>query len=777
MSYWLAEPADRLRFTTIERFDPRYWTVDFPRPCIASVVTTAADALQVQAVFASKADLAGLIWWSSDKLDHPLLGYATNRDYRGLLLSFQWTASGNLRPLDGINGATLTIEGRDASGTAKIWYVRLWNYATGTPASAQIALDFDHLNGGYNLPTDAVPVWAGDVDRMFISLAPSDYDGVQSGPISGGPVSATVTLSNLRCTGAGSLLNAGDARVPPHGYRTATGYDDLYNLTPERVVEGLHALGYRGTVDHYVGESHAGQLGWLANENRYVVSNAAPYINAATAAWHSSFFNELAKRDMGVGLSVSFELFDAYTPLAWKQLAFDGTPAQTGYTPSSTLLSPCNSSAMAYIRQLALGFCALAASAGARFTFQIGEPWWWSGLGANAKPCFYDAATVAFYPVATGRAVPPAITSTAQSLSADQRTYVVWLGTQLAAATAAIRDAIRTAYPGTEISLLIYTPQILGAGAAILLDVNIPVAWAAPAYDALQIEDYDFVTTNNSAAHNQALSQLRSRLGYADNKTDYFSGFVATANDKTQWQLIDAAAFAASWARNRYIWSISQINRDGFTLYATEAEVNGFHDVLFPLSLGARASGGPSFSTTVVETQSGYESRNINWQQARHQYDAAPGIRSESDLAALRNFFAARRGRAFAFRFTDYLDYSSALLGNNVTPFDQILGTGNGSVTAFPLIKHYGDGVRRITRPQAASLRIAINGAEVTSGWSLGDLGVVNFTAAPVSGATITAGFLFDVPVRFEQDQLNVTATSFHAGEMTSVPLIEIREA
>src|SRR5690606_20892014 len=101
------------------------------RPMVASVITTARDALRVDACFLREADLAGLIWESEDRLDHPLLAYKTDRDYSHTTLSFHWR-SGGIIPLDGINGPTLTIEGRDANGEPRSWYIRLWNYATGT---------------------------------------------------------------------------------------------------------------------------------------------------------------------------------------------------------------------------------------------------------------------------------------------------------------------------------------------------------------------------------------------------------------------------------------------------------------------------------------------------------------------------------------------------------------------------------------------------------------------------------------------------------------------
>ncbi len=185
MGWWLATRESARVSTWVKRFDPVYWTVDFPRPMMASVVSTGAHSLRVDAVFYRKNDLAGLIWASEDKVDHPLLAYETARDYRDCVLSFRWRSSG-VKALDAINGPTLTIEGRDASGVARSWFVRLWNYAVGIPTDAVVTIDFATVQGGFVLP--GVPVFAGDVDRIFVSLVPGDYDTTNA-PFAG-PVEA-----------------------------------------------------------------------------------------------------------------------------------------------------------------------------------------------------------------------------------------------------------------------------------------------------------------------------------------------------------------------------------------------------------------------------------------------------------------------------------------------------------------------------------------------------------------------------------------------------------
>ena len=95
--------------------------------------------------------------------------------------------------LDAVNGPVLTIEGRDAGGNPRAWYVRLWNYASGTPGDAIVSIDFASVAGGFALPGEADPVWAGDVDRMFVSLVSQGYTGEDAALAA--PVEAWIELS------------------------------------------------------------------------------------------------------------------------------------------------------------------------------------------------------------------------------------------------------------------------------------------------------------------------------------------------------------------------------------------------------------------------------------------------------------------------------------------------------------------------------------------------------------------------------------------------------
>ncbi|NNM76646.1 DUF2460 domain-containing protein [Sphingomonas sp. ID1715] len=738
MGYWLTGKRTCQEASFVKRFDARFWTVDFPRPMMASVVTNGPNSLRVDAVFYRKNDLAGLIWWAEDRYDHPLLAYETDRDFRRCTLRFRWRSSGVVA-LDAVHGPTLKIEGRDASGAARSWYVRLWNYAVGTPEDAVVTLDFSALESGFALPGEAV--FAGDVDRMFISLVPPDYD--EAGGDLATPAEGWAELTEIACDGSGSVLAIGDVLVPAHQLRIATGYDDGYNVTPERLLRNTVGLGYRGVINHYVGMSHYFRL------NGGEVTLAGGALNAPCAAWHADFAARAKALDYELILSLSYELFDAHCPAAWKQRAADGSPALTGWVPPSTLLSPANSAAMGYLQAVALSFADIAHAAGLRVRFQIGEPWWW--IAPDGGLCVHDTAALA----AAG-----GVPSDAEA------------GAMLAASTATLSGAVKAAFPDAETLLLLYLPTIAGREVALA-----PLDWASPAFDVLQLEDYQWVTGGDTGASARGAAAMSGRLGYPADRQHYLSGFVLRPEDRAQWDPI-AGAVAAARQRGvaeRFVWALPQVIRDGFTWFDEEEDVEAFANVAFPLDIGREASVEAETSTAIAAGAGGAEQRNAEWAEARLRFDAGPGVRSEADLAALVAFFRARRGPAQAFRFRDPLDDSSAGMTGVPGPLDQLLGLGDGVRTVFALMKDYDGVARRITLPVPGSVRVAADGVE-SSAWEMGEGGTVIFDAAPAAGAEVTAGYRFDVAVRFAEDRLTINRATFLAGEAVSVPLIEVRE-
>ncbi|RZJ16717.1 MAG: TIGR02217 family protein [Brevundimonas sp.] len=199
-----------------------------------------------------------------------------------------------------------------------------------------------------------------------------------------------------------------------------------------------------------------------------------------------------------------------------------------------------------------------------------------------------------------------------------------------------------------------------------------------------------------------------------------------------------------------------------------------FHEVRLPARLAFGSTGGVERRTEVVTLASGWERRSTPWAMGRRRYLIGANLRALDDMAALTAFFEARRGRLYGFRFRDFADFKSCAPGGEVVATDQVLGVGDGARRTFPLLKRYGDVARPIRKPVEGSVRAAVGGVEV--GFSLeATTGVVTLDVAPTAGATVSAGFVFDTPVRFDTDRIEVTLESFGAGRMAAVPLIEVR--
>lgn len=769
MAFWLAASRQRQDSDWIQRFDPRFWTVNFPRPMMASVITTSANSLRVDCEFHHEGELAGLIWDSEDALDHPLLAYRTVRDYSHCVLRFRWQSSGVL-PLDAANGPTLTIEGRDAAGQVRSWYVRLWNYASGTVEDARIELPFSEIASGWSLPGEAV--WPKDIDRMFISLAPQGYVEASSKRLAN-RVNGWVTISEMNCEGENAVIEIGDILLPAHEEQIATAYDDSFNQTPARLLRNAEGLGYRGRIVHYVGMSHYYRLNDYGGKLETAFGGA---LCEPAEVWHADYFERAVAQGYAPIVSLSYEVLDQDCPIWWTQKAWDGTVALTGWDPPSTLLTPSRPQAMQFLQKVAVNFVTLLEQAGGKPLFQIGEPWWWVQPDTGA-PCIFDGKAKMDF----GDALVP-ITDMRAPLDEDQLALLDLAGEMLSQSTIDLANAVRDAAVGdAEILLLAFTPTLLDPEMPELHRASLPSGWAYPAFDRLQLEDYDWLTTGRDANRRIAYAQVEDKLGYPVHRTDYLSGFVLDPSDaETLWPLIDAGLDEARsrGVEQRFVWALPQIQRDGYVRLPTpeDDEMQAFDDVAYPLALGRDTQVSPEFSTSVAVTASGHERRNALWSDARMRYDVGPGVRSQKELATLIGFYRARFGPARGFRLRDPFDFSSNEGDGAPGMSDELLGFGDGVVSSFQLVRNYGEQVRPITRPQDGTIAVSVDGI-ASSAWTHVGKGQIRFLQPPAPGAEIRAGFLFDVPVRFAEDRLDISGATFAAGEAPSVPVIEVREA
>lgn len=238
------------------------------------------------------------------------------------------------------------------------------------------------------------------------------------------------------------------------------------------------------------------------------------------------------------------------------------------------------------------------------------------------------------------------------------------------------------------------------------------------------------------------------------------------------------------------------------------ADLLEFVEVRFPEKIDFGVEGGPQFFTSIVTTVGGHEQRNINWEEGRARYTSRHRLKDQTDMDELIAFFRARRGKAVGFRFRDFVDWCSdmpAVIANPVPDVDsnsplppagamthQAIGTGDGLEVDFQLIKTYSSGpttedfVRQIKKPaddspgassSTAAVRMFVDGVEQTIGvdYTVNSLtGVVTFTSAPGSGLAITADYFFDVPVRFDIDQMDVSLDTFDIESWDGIRIVEI---
>ncbi len=207
-----------------------------------------------------------------------------------------------------------------------------------------------------------------------------------------------------------------------------------------------------------------------------------------------------------------------------------------------------------------------------------------------------------------------------------------------------------------------------------------------------------------------------------------------------------------------------------------------FHEIRFPANLSFGSVGGPERRTDVVTLASGHEERNTPWAHSRRRYDAGLGLRSLDDIAELIAFFEARRGQLYGFRWKDWADFKSCKPSEQPRHDDQVIARGDGVTRTFQLIRTYSSGEnsyrRPIQKPVAGTMLASIQGNEMAEGADYvvdPTSGLITFTQPPLFNADISAGYEFDVPVRFDSDRILTSLANFQAGEVPDVPVIEVR--
>lgn len=197
-----------------------------------------------------------------------------------------------------------------------------------------------------------------------------------------------------------------------------------------------------------------------------------------------------------------------------------------------------------------------------------------------------------------------------------------------------------------------------------------------------------------------------------------------------------------------------------------------FLEIRFPEDLSLGAVGGPKFKTNIVQSEAGFETRTIVWDVPLGEYDVSHNVETEEDMQRLNAFFRIVRGRGIGFRFRDWTDYKG---------LNQLIGTGNGARTVYQLRKGYTfesyTAYRIIKKVVEDTVKIYFEGVEQPSSKYVCNYntGVITFTAPPPASGEITADFEFDVPVRFDVDNMPVSADESKMFSWGSISLVEVR--
>jgi uncharacterized protein (TIGR02217 family) len=789
MSY-LVPQQPRTFNTTIRKFEPAFMDVDFDISAVATVVTTGPNAFTLKGILRELSNLVGLFWRSKDKWGHPLYSYEQDSDWSNCTWAFDLTYTNCPTINDAANGGLnrLTMTVTDLSG--KPYFVYLQNYMTaGSPSSrtGSFRLPFPNVFAG--ILADGVIPW-DFIDNVFIGFVPPGYTPGSQTPLTP-EVEFEAVFTNVSVTGTNSTVGYNNAGLPAHDLYIADGYADSYPMTPARVVEQIVNLGYRGQVVLYVGFTQFLSLTWNAGESRFIIDTAKPTLNVPTQQWVTDFCARLAARGVAVIISVSFELLKEYCPLAWAQYDWKGQQSESGWSPSSTFVSPSSVDGMNYLRDVAVDFVGLSVAAGATTLYQVGEPWWWAGGFRGDGPCFYDTYARAEYLADTGNPVPTPFLRTIYDdySSTAQTNFLLWLENKLGEVTTWLKDEVKAAYPGTQCTVLFYTPTISNPLAPMLTLVNFPQArWSSPEWDFIQVEDYEVIEFGNFDLQRSDLDVPIRDLGYTAADCQYFSGFNLLPATTFIWDKIDKAIWQARALKGypeALVWARPQVCRDGWVYNQDDWPTYAASQALptypvFPVlsQLGWSVLRSPVFNTLVSLHASGKEIRSPRAVYPRWEFTLRyEGLKSDGaqSFQALLSFFQSMKGRGNRFAFTD---------PENNTVTAGYIGTGDGFRTNFTLCRSVGLNYEEPVGFINSLMAVYVNGSLVGPGdyqlWY--NNGITNNTYPQVlfdtpvaDGAVVTADFSYYFLCRFYDDTMTFEEFMKNFHEASSVKFITVK--
>lgn len=437
-------------------------------------------------------------------------------------------------------------------------------------------LDFNNLYEGVH-PNLKTSVSTEDILSVTLPVIPN-YFQVGDLVMTGRSDAFELTIGDMVVVGG--ELNDKPLPMPKNAYRLAEGFDDEYNKNPKRLIESMALLGYEGVINLYIGASHFydkhGTSGQVSVGIESIKLDETVGLNTAFKAWLNSYLQHMSLNGFtDIVTSVSMECLQM--PESWKQRLWNGQAGATGWSPPTSFYSPNNAAVKTYIDRITCETLDIVVAKGFTPILQLGESWyWWQEFQPGdvntpyegRPPCFYDEDTKTRFRNDMGYDLPvyesSDIIMTSKNIEVAKK-----LRSYLGEYTVFMKS-IANKYVNSQFTILFFPPSVLDKARtpAFLQTVNAPFEyWKYPELDFIQIEDYDWVTSDNSL-HKEVFGQAWEDMGYPFAKQHYFAGFVLKPeNAVNEWKLIERAAQEALGRQygEVFIWAGTQIRRDSWT--------------------------------------------------------------------------------------------------------------------------------------------------------------------------------------------------------------------
>lgn len=203
----------------------------------------------------------------------------------------------------------------------------------------------------------------------------------------------------------------------------------------------------------------------------------------------------------------------------------------------------------------------------------------------------------------------------------------------------------------------------------------------------------------------------------------------------------------------------------------------------FPDDIARGAEGGHGYwKATIVAHEGGYETPNLDWEDARGEWNVARAIELTGKHEKARSYFYKARAMFNHWRMKDWHDFRCARTGND-------LGRLTGATTDWQINKVYGadepsfEYVRPLKRIVAGTVQVWRNGAlqTLTTHYTVDiDTGLIT-SVASWAGDTLEVACEFDVLCRFDTPRFAPRLAHRRADntmlfDWSDINIVEVRE-